>query len=922
MPHDSDSWQPRNSFTDTAFQILKIVDYLKFMQSSIKESPPEIRHLLADIRIPWLYHLNDRDRRRVYAWPHAQDDGINTFRLDDHYWIWNALESMENLGMDFPVPRLPKKHPIGGTKERETRPGLEMDSWLCLLENIDQENEPKRLDSARERFSEAIRRLGSTKVQKGLLQRFTTENDYSRQRMLALTRSPRETRFLLHARDTALFYKQGKSFFPDTSFQELWTKTLDSQVLHEENEDTNWQNTLRYALGILVATNDSRLNKRTSMGLLRNSTEVIIGVSTHSGFIYGELEAESHMRSRFTQEADRDYFYHVSLEIPYILLTYGSRIDQEFQNPINHTQEKIQQPVLISNMVPTERRASRIEDALYLRNPSPRPTPRLRVQEPAIDVPESPADQFSLTDLQKLRRVVEKTQDIAMKKAIPFSGLMDVRNITNIPEEWLYDYPEFLLTNDMKMKTEEDANAQISQNDHLGSVVLEGSKSGSYRDFDNPARNDIRFPTDTASFVANAPKQKLRSKKERRRQDEEVSANLWNNKGLWSIIGKKRTAETAKKRFIWLPHPNAETAFLCWSASTEGEKPNMSLFFDRHLRYEQHFRDSTTMILNSWQTELHLSFYTLVEKRAPWHIGIPEPIGLPFPSGSMELRRASMGFRFDGDLFDRYWTCHFVQFVPCLETPANSVPRFRLWKRNGSHESLDSLGASADKSKIPAHEWDFDFHHDALGRYKEKHWWQRKVLELYLLKRILTLVIRNSSQILDAVRENFDPLDSEKNSPSKGNWKGLERLLQVVDDDLNHILKTLEQWRTREKDRSTEPPRWTRNDERKYRSYINNFRSSTEQQKWELEIHRDRVGKLLDALKTSLEKIQADFEHSQNDLERKREENIRYFTYVTVIFLPLGFAASFFSMVCGRFHFGDWYFRHSIGSAPTLVSLY
>lgn len=902
MPRVSNSWQPKDSFTDTAFQILKIVDYFRLVERSNSESLPETRYLLDDIRIPWLYELNDRDRRHVYAWPHAQDDGINTFRLDDHYWIWRALESVESLGLESSEPRPPKNPSTGETREREVRPDLESDRWLCLLEGIDQDKGSELLNSARERFSEAIRRLRSTEVQKGILQRFTTENDSLRQRMLALTRSPRETRFLLHARDTALLYKQGKSLFPDAAFQELWTKTLASQVLHEENEDASWQNTLRYALGILIASNDSRLNKRTSIELLRNSTEVLIGVSTHSGFIYGELEAETHLRLLFTEEADRDYFYHASFEIPYILLTYAWEIDQKFRKPTNYTREKVQQPVLPSGMVQAER-SPRFEDTLNVPGSSHQLSPQLKGQEPAIDIPVNPTDQFSLTEIQKLRRAVDKTQDIPMKKAIPFSGLMDVRNITNIPEEWLYDYPEFLLTKDIKLPVQEEntlekSDARLSLSDNLESVISKGSTARSYREFDNPGRDvHFKFPTDTVTFVANAPKQKLRRKKERRRQDEPASARLRNNKELWSMIGKKRTAETAKKRFIWLPHPNAETAFLCWSASTESEKPKMSLFFDRHSRYEQHFWDSTAMLLNSWQTELHLSFYTLVRRGTPWHIGIPRQVPMPFPSGSMELRRASMGFRFDGDLFDRYWTCHFIQFVPCLEAPVDSVPRFDSWSRNCGYESL---GPSIDTKGIPAHNWDFDFDEDALGRFKEKHWWQRKVLELYLLTRILKFVIDNSMKIRDEVKDelgiksdtaSFTTLNSEAYASSKDNWKIFERILQGVDEDLTSMLKTLEQWRTREKDRAPEHPRWTRNDERKYRSHINKFRGETERQVWHLEMRRDEVRKLRDTLDTSMDKI-------RTDLELKREENIRYFTYVTVIFLPLGFAASFYSMVC------------------------
>lgn len=884
------SWLPRDSFTDTAFQILKITDYLRLEKKSAGDIPPEIRALLDDIRTPWLYELNDRDRRHFYAWPHAQDDGINTFRLDDHYWIWKALESLESVYIESKGPPQPKMSSVGESRDREELPSTRMDQWLRFLESIDHQGDDEsqaRIKAARERFSEVIRRLRSTEVQRRILQRFTTENDLSRQRMLALTRSPGETRFLLHARDTALFYKQDKSLFPDTTFQELWTKTLEAQVLHEENEDSGWENTLRYGLGILAASSRYKLNRQSSDDLSKKSAEVIVGLSTHSGFVYGELDAETHLRSSFTVEADRDYYYHVSFEIPYVLLVCARRIDEAFRPKTTHVQDQGKHQGLSSENSPTEK-PSRLEE--------PGTSQRKLLQPQAQDeAPVNPADtllSLELRELRKLRHAVDKTQDIRMKKAIPFSGLMDARNIINIPEEWLYDYPGFLLTKEKDMEL-----PQPLPDD--GSVIYKGSTTKDFRDFDNPGEDtSIRFSTDTVTFVARAPKQKLTRKRDRRRQDETASATTQDNRKLWSVIRKKRTAETAKKQFVWLPHPNAQTAFLCWSASTETEKLNISLFFDRHARYEQHFWDSTTMVLNSWQTELHLSFYTLVDKDTPWHVGIPDQVRVPFPSGSMELRRASMGFRFDGDFFDRYWTCHFIQYVPSLQARVGSVKRY-LAQRGGSSESLE---AEVDLRTIPAHEWDFEFHENASGRFKDKNWWQRKVLELYLLTRILEVAVENSASIRDEVEDrlgikgdtaSFTTLNSEAYASSKDNWKIFERILQGVDEDFTSMLRTLEQWRTREIDRAPEQPRWTRNDERKYRSHINKFRGITERQVWNLEMRRDEVRKLRDRLDTSMEKI-------RTDLELKREENIRYFTYVTVIFLPLGFAASFYSMVRGR----------------------
>lgn len=198
----------------------------------------------------------------------------------------------------------------------------------------------------------------------------------------------------------------------------------------------------------------------------------------------------------------------------------------------------------------------------------------------------------------------------------------------------------------------------------------------------------------------------------------------------------------------------------------------------------------------------------------------------------------------------------------------------------------------------PQDSWDFQFDQNGSGRYKEKHWWQRKVLELHLLQRMLATIIVGSTEILEQVRIELGVgdgtlsvavLNREAYSASKDNWQKFEHILQAAEDDVTAVLNMLQKWNTREVDRGQEKPRWTRNDERKYRGHINKFRAQTERQMWDLEIQRDSLRKLRETLTTSREK-------TRDDLEIKREENIRYFTYVTVIFLPLGFAASFYSM--------------------------
>lgn len=226
-----------------------------------------------------------------------------------------------------------------------------------------------------------------------------------------------------------------------------------------------------------------------------------------------------------------------------------------------------------------------------------------------------------------------------------------------------------------------------------------------------------------------------------------------------------------------------------------------------------------------------------------------------------ELRRASIGFRFNGDFFDRYWTCHFIRYV---------------------------LGLNGENSLIEMRR----------SLRKDKGLWQRKILEIELLQSILRIMLTSSNKILKDIEAElglkkgmliFFVLTTEAYASSGDHWQIYEELLQKAEEDITSSLDTLSKWSTREQDRGQERPRWTRNDERKYRGSINKLRNSTKRQRWDLESCSDRMCKLRETLVTRRDKIRA-------DLEANREQNIRYFTYVTVIFLPLGFASSFYSM--------------------------
>lgn len=870
------AWQPNDSVTDTAFHVLKLIDYMKFDKEyggKGQEVEELVRRILRDVWVPWFRELDKLDKRASFAWPHTADKSYNTFRLADHFWIWKTLKALHDSGVSNP------QSSTNSENEPDVWDNLEK-GWILRFYDSDSPNlEDKK--RACEKFAQVVKRLHPEDVQRGILEHFTTENDVLQKSMLAVTRSPRETRFLFHARDTALFYAQDCGFFlPGSHFQELWNRTIEAQIHHKESQDTGWDKTLRYALGIVVGCGQSTLNNRSFKELVRNSVKVLISSNGHNGFFPGQLDIATKEPDLFYDQRRRDSYYHAGFEIQYVLLIHARAIDAHFN--MTDTNPSCG-PKSVSTMSPSEKEIEISRERLFQNAESPTKTtdhPKfqgaVRQRLPCESCPmfRQPGPDLH-TDSQSSR---------ATRKITPVNSLIDATSINEIGDEWLYPYPHFfsnaridvvkqvnryialLVRSYLCSRSNPNVISTLNPRDpgHLPAGIIR-QQLDSYchrfprRDFVIRSSLKIGGWRGSLVFVLDVPKQKRLEKR-----GERELYGISHNDDLAVRIGAPRTAQHAKKRFIWLPHANEETALVCWATSPDQEKAAVSRFFDRHSRYEKYVGDAATRLLNTWRTELHLSFYVLVEASTRRNTGLPPLTRHLFPGDSKnEIRRASMGFRFDGDFFDRYWTCHYIEHVP-------------------------SKGVQGG--------WAFPFTFSSKDATKQ--WGQRKVLELYLLDCILREIEKGAATVLTAARDelgirnkalSFSILESDAYACSEDNWHRFEEVLNAVEDDLTSSLDTLQKWSYRERDRGQEQPRWTRNDERKYRDAIVQYRGSTDRHIRDLVTHRDTMRKLKDNLATKRQKI-------HDDRELRRNENIRYFTYVTVIFLPLDFAASFYSM--------------------------
>ncbi|KAJ5291325.1 Mg2+ transporter zinc transport protein [Penicillium angulare] len=127
-------------------------------------------------------------------------------------------------------------------------------------------------------------------------------------------------------------------------------------------------------------------------------------------------------------------------------------------------------------------------------------------------------------------------------------------------------------------------------------------------------------------------------------------------------------------------------------------------------------------------------------------------------------------------------------------------------------------------------------------------------------------------------------------------WSSMNEAMETLKEDLGQIEKHIQDWRTREDRLANERPRWTRNDEYRYRDAINRVQLLHDIVERNFKATEADVRKVAQILKLRQETQKAKYDQTMTDLSWRQNANVALFTYATVFFLPLGFATSFLSM--------------------------
>ncbi len=366
------------------------------------------------------------------------------------------------------------------------------------------------------------------------------------------------------------------------------------------------------------------------------------------------------------------------------------------------------------------------------------------------------------------------------------------------------------------------------------------------------------------------------------------------NTDLEYSLLRKRTWKTAKKRLMIIDSCQPEQALLLYLGSSESEKLSTAGFLTRHKMREVFMRDHAHKAGNLWVTELHLSFYKKVTIPSDQLYSMsaleesifenPEQLSA-FPgepkSSLNKLQKAAIGWRFSGDLHDRRWTGTILAYVPGREGDANWITDREFEISRGFH-------------------------------VQKKFHGQRKIIEARLFSEMTKTICLSTREIL---KDLNIVLDEEEGGIYKGNSKyhdpfsesfdqsysrsklylQLSDFLSHLDDSFKSIMETIEDYVDREKQRPAQP-RWSIGDERQYRPELNKWDQEGKRNVVLLWSVRNQVSTKMSRVQHLRDSLSADMQLREARLQARSAEDVRLFTYVTIVFLPITFSSGLFSM--------------------------
>ena len=802
-------WLSPPSLIDTPVQLIKLWYCLELCQDKTW-----IRDHVQPRIDSWIQELHTSNERGTYAFHRKRKDQDayygdyessigSKYSLTDHVMIGLALKCFEQLEEDA-LRQENDNNPQSSTSEQP---------WCYYT------------------YEEVRRKT---------LKRFTTQHPISRQQTFATSRWPHQTRFLLHSKDTFLFFAAKMGFFdqPEDSSacherqsegpklhrladirrpaDDRWLSLLHAQAYQVEYCRQESYKSLWYALVFTLGCEGTRIHKHSWKALVKATQITLLHSSWYNGMFPGSLgqdrEPVPHVHQR-----DRDDYWFATFEIPNILWSFGT---------------------------------------------------------------------------EKTSTISRKSVDSVFTK-VPNGDLLNDMGATGTGQ---------LIEKHVRFINVRPARDQANRNVVLDDWLL---KSAAVFDFESiPHTYSTTDDTSTSQaanmtgVVIDVPKYSLGTEISREAVVGQISR----------ILERGRTVWDSKKRIIWLSNYDSYMESKVHKACSRIESENVGSFFRLHKNAGQDFYDRVNAISNEWVTELHLSFFRIVDQRKG---------SLYSLEISRFLASTEMSFRISGDFSDRCWTCYFLERGTRSDKP--QTLGLRLLPRRaygiGGNLGLDNKDEPLRSAKRRDIRGEFRRHERAA---LPRSWQQRRVLELLIYSKMLKELHETTNAVLHTIRRlalrsaevekelsfasrpnpfttAIEEVDRLRNLGQKDystitvHWRKYIQILRIIEANLADNIEKMKQWERREEDRQGQQPRWTYRDQLTHSSAIAKLTSMNRKSASEVDGLRKEVRTFHESLSSQIESI-------RNDMQFRDSQKINLFTYVTVVFLPLGFATGLLSM--------------------------
>ncbi|KAJ0325723.1 hypothetical protein COL5a_007230 [Colletotrichum fioriniae] len=140
------------------------------------------------------------------------------------------------------------------------------------------------------------------------------------------------------------------------------------------------------------------------------------------------------------------------------------------------------------------------------------------------------------------------------------------------------------------------------------------------------------------------------------------------------------------------------------------------------------------------------------------------------------------------------------------------------------------------------------------------------------------------------------PIDHNSFVRTSNKFRKFQERLQMIHGDFAKARPISDHWLNREQDRQAEQPRWTFSDESRYRPILNKLFVTNRRAIQDLDHNLKEMSMLAESITKELEYVSSGLESISNEESRQNNKDVKLFTYITAVFLPLGFATGVFSM--------------------------